>query len=366
MIGPSAQVDDDDGDESGAARAKPVRVTRGSPIDYNAGQVAMPGPRHRSAAFGVSNASPSRGRRMNERMDAPLNEIAVFVAVAQTGSFTRAAEQIGSSKSNVGKAVQRLEARLGTRLFQRTTRAVRLTEDGETYLVAAQDALDGLREAEQQLASRRSEPAGRVRIDLPAGFGRLLLPSFNALRARYPKITLELALTDRMSDPIGEGWDVVVRIGVLPDDSELTVRKLCDLRLGLYASPDYLARRGAVEDIAALAGHDAIVFRGPSGRLRGWSLREGNASREYAAQPVLVVSDGQALVEAALSGFGIAQIHDRVASGHVKAGRLVHVLPQCDVDGPPVHAIISLGQKMAAKTRAVVNHLADVLREDAV
>ncbi|MHC5804554.1 LysR substrate-binding domain-containing protein, partial [Streptococcus pyogenes] len=79
------------------------------------------------------------------------------------------------------------------------------------------------------------------------------------------------------------------------------------------ASPDYLARRGAVEDIAALAGHDAIVFLGPSGRLRGWSLREGNASREYAAQPVLVVSDGQALVEAALSGFGIAQIHDRVA-----------------------------------------------------
>lgn len=88
---------------------------------------------------------------MNERADAPINEIAVFVAVAQTGSFTRAAEEMGNSKSNVGKAVQRLEARLGTRLFQRTTRAVRLTEDGETYLQAARDALDGLREAEQQL-----------------------------------------------------------------------------------------------------------------------------------------------------------------------------------------------------------------------
>ncbi|MGE8471239.1 MAG: LysR family transcriptional regulator, partial [Paraburkholderia hospita] len=174
---------------------------------------------------------------MNERADAPINEIAVFVAVAQSGSFTRAAEEIGSSKSNVGKAVQRLEARLGTKLFQRTTRAVRLTEDGETYLQAAQQALDGLRDAEQQLASRRSEPAGRVKIDLPAGFGRLLLPSFIQLRDKHPKITLEVALTDRMSDPIGEGWDVVVRIGALPDDSELTVRKLCDLRLGLYASP---------------------------------------------------------------------------------------------------------------------------------
>ncbi|WP_109481262.1 LysR family transcriptional regulator [Paraburkholderia sp. C35] len=301
---------------------------------------------------------------MNERADAPVNEIAVFVAVAQSGSFTRAAEEIGSSKSNVGKAVQRLEARLGTKLFQRTTRAVRLTEDGETYLQAAQQALDGLREAEQQLASRRSEPAGRVKIDLPAGFGRLLLPSFIELREKHPKITLEVALTDRMSDPIGEGWDVVVRIGALPDDSELTVRKLCDLRLGLYASPDYIGRRGEIRDIGALASHDAIVFRGPSGRLRAWSLQDGDAVRDYSPQPVLVLADGQALVEAAVAGFGIAQILDRVALPHVAAGRLVHLLPQTDVDGPPVHAIISLGQKMAAKTRAVVNHLAETLQRD--
>jgi DNA-binding transcriptional LysR family regulator len=299
---------------------------------------------------------------MNERMDAPLNEIAVFVAVAQTGSFTRAAEQIGSSKSNVGKAVQRLETRLGTRLFQRTTRAVRLTEDGETYLVAAQDALDGLREAEQQLASRRSEPAGRVKIDLPAGFGRLLLPSFLELREKHPKITLELALTDRMSDPVGEGWDVVVRIGALPEDSEFTVRKLCNLRLGLYASPDYLERRGSIDEIAGLAAHDAIVFRGPAGRLRAWSLRDGEASREFVPQPVLVLADGQALVEAAVAGFGVTQILDRVALPYVQTGRLVHVLPDADVDGPPVHAIIPLGQKMAAKTRAVVNHLAETLQ----
>ncbi|WP_213779541.1 LysR family transcriptional regulator [Caballeronia sp. dw_276] len=299
---------------------------------------------------------------MSERVDAPINEIAVFVAVAQTGSFTRAAEEMGTSKSNVGKAVQRLEARLGSQLFQRTTRAVRLTEDGETYLLAAQGALDGLREAEQQLASRRAEPAGRVKIDLPAGFGRLLLPSFIQLRAKYPKLTLEMALTDRMSDPIGEGWDVVVRIGALPEDSEFTVRKLCELKLGLYASSEYLARRGEVKTLAELADHDAIVFRGPAGRLRPWTVRENNSLREIAPQPILVLADGQALVEAAVAGFGIAQIHDRVALPHVRAGRLVHLLPETDVDGPPVNAIISLGQKMAAKTRAVVNHLAETLQ----
>lgn len=301
---------------------------------------------------------------MSERVDAPINEIAVFVAVAHTGSFTRAAEEIGSSKSNVGKAVQRLEARLGSQLFQRTTRAVRLTEDGETYLLAAQEALDGLREAEQQLASRRAEPAGRVKIDLPAGFGRLLLPSFIQLREKYPKLTVEMALTDRMSDPVGEGWDVVVRIGALPDDSEFTVRKLCDLKLGLYASPEYLARRGGVKMLAELTDHDAIVFRGPTGRLRPWTARENDTVREIVPHPVLVLADGQALVEAAVAGFGIAQIHDRVALPHVRAGRLVHLLPEADVNGPPVHAIISLGQKMAAKTRAVVNHLAETLQKE--
>jgi DNA-binding transcriptional LysR family regulator len=300
---------------------------------------------------------------MNERVDAPMAEIAVFVAVANTGSFTRAAEDLGSSKSNVGKAVQRLETRLGTKLFQRTTRAVRLTEDGETYLAAAQDALDGLREAEQQLAARRSEPVGRVKIDLPMGFGRLLLPSFIQLRERYPKLTLEVALNDRMSDPIGEGWDVVVRIGILPEDSDLTVRKLCDLRLGLYASPEYLERRGKVMSLADLADHDAIVFRGPAGRLRAWTVQDGAHVREVSLSPVLVLADGQALVEAAIAGFGITQILDRVALPHVRSGRLIHLLPEADTDGPPVHAIISLGQKMAAKTRAVVNHLADTLQK---
>jgi DNA-binding transcriptional LysR family regulator len=301
---------------------------------------------------------------MNERVDAPINEIGVFVAVALSGSFTRAAEELGSSKSNVGKAVQRLEARLGTKLFQRTTRAVRLTEDGEIYLLAAQEALDALREAEQQLASRRAEPIGRVKIDLPAGFGRLLLPSFVQFREQYPKVTLELALTDRMSDPIGEGWDIVVRIGALPEDSEFTVRKLCDLRLGLYASPDYLARKGEIADLASLGAHDAIVFRGPAGRLRAWSVRDEETVRELSVPPVLVLADGQALVEAAVAGFGVTQILDRVAWPYVRAGKLVHVLPEADVEGPPVHAIISLGQKMAAKTRAVINHLAETLQKN--
>ncbi len=296
-----------------------------------------------------------------ERTDAV--DIAAFVAVAQTASFTKAAETLGTSKSNVGKAVKRLEIRLGTRLFQRTTRAVRLTEDGETYQLAAQAALDGLREAEMALAARREEPIGRVRIDLPAGFGRLLLPALASLRLRYPKITLEVALTDRMSDPVAEGWDIVVRIGELAADSEMTVRKLCDLRLGLYASPAYLDTHDTIKSTADLSGHDAVIFRGPTGRLRSWTVQEEDHQRAISPTPVLVLADGQALVDATLNGFGLAQILDRVAQPHVDAGRLRHVLPEADVAGPPVHAIIPVGWKMAAKTRAVLNHIAEDLRD---
>jgi len=301
---------------------------------------------------------------MVDRVEAQVQDIESFLAVAQTGSFTRAAEGLGTSKSNVGKAVQRLEKRLGTRLFQRTTRAVRLTEDGETYLLAAQAALEGLREAEQALAARRAEPIGRVRLDVPAGFGRLLLPFLASLQRRYPKVTLEMALTDRMSDPVAEGWDIVVRIGELPRDSEMTVRKLCDLRLGLYASPEYMRRKGDIRTVADLTTHDAVIFRGPTGRQRPWTVNDNGRERDIVMEPVLVLADGQALVDAAVSGFGIAQIFDRVARPHVAAGRLVHILPGADVDGPPVHAIIPLGQRMAAKTRAVLNHLADSLRDD--
>jgi DNA-binding transcriptional LysR family regulator len=292
----------------------------------------------------------------------PIQDIAAFVAVAEHASFTRAAEALGSSKSNVGKAVQRVEARLGTRLFQRTTRVVRLTEDGETYLEAARAALDGLREAERALSARRAEPAGRVRIDLPAGFGRLLLPGFAALRVQHPKITLDLALTDRFSDPIGEGWDIVVRIGALPDGLGIVARKLCDQRSCLYASPAYLQRRGRPAAVRELPEHDALIFRAPGGQLRPWQVADAGREIEISPPPAVVVTDGQALVESALEGLGIANIYDRVAQPYVQAGRLVEVLPESSLAGPPVHAMVPMHGRMPPKTRAVLDHMVAYLR----
>ncbi|MFG1421399.1 LysR family transcriptional regulator [Roseixanthobacter liquoris] len=295
------------------------------------------------------------------RSPPPIQDIAAFVAVAENASFTRAAEQLATSKSNVGKAVQRLEARLGTRLFQRTTRAVRLTEEGETYLDAARGALDTLGEAEVALSARRSEPVGRVRMDAPIGFGKLLLPTFASVRARYPKVTLELSLSDRQSDAVGEGWDIVIRAGALAADSSMTVRKLCDIRLGLYASPDYLKRRGPIGTVAELRDHEGIVFRSGSGTLRPWFVADAGKMVQISPEASLVTGDGRAYVDATINGLGIGQIYDRVADPHVAAGELVHVLPEADVEGPPVHALIPLGRRMPPKTRVVLNHLVDVL-----
>ncbi|CAB3757823.1 LysR family transcriptional regulator [Paraburkholderia humisilvae] len=299
---------------------------------------------------------------MVERADASISEISAFEAVGVAGSFTKAAESLGTSKSHIGKLVQRLEARLGTRLFQRTTRAVRLTEDGETYLRAVQSALGGLREAEQELAARRDEVVGRVRLDLPASFGRLLFPAILDLRQHYPALTFELGFSDKMSDPVADGWDLVIRIGELPKDSDMTVRKLCDTRFGLYASPAYLAGRGEVRSIADLAHHDAVIFRGPSGRLRPWALNDGDVIRSIAPSPALVVEDGQALIDVLANGLGISQLLDRIAQPQVESGRLQHVLPDADVDGLPIHAMIPTGQKMPLRTRVVLNRLAEFLQ----
>ncbi len=289
-------------------------------------------------------------------------DIATFVAVAQNASFTRAAEQLGTSKSNVGKAVQRLEHRLGTRLFQRTTRVVRLTEDGEIYLQAARIALDGLSEAEIALASRHEDPAGRVRLDVPVGFGRLLLPTFDTLRKRYPKITLELSLSDRQVDAVGEGWDIVVRIGLLPAEGDMTARKLCHLRLGLYASAAYLANRDPIVSVKALRYQDAVMFRSASGRIHPWTVFDGAQTVDLSPTAGIILSDGRAMVDAAINGLGIAQLFDRVAQPHVVSGELQHVLPKVDVDGAPVHALIPVGHRMPPKTRVILDHLADVLR----
>jgi DNA-binding transcriptional LysR family regulator len=190
----------------------------------------------------------------------------------------------------------------------------------------------------------------------------LLLPSFVALGERYPRLTLELAITDQVSDPVAEGWDIVVRIGELPADSEMTVRKLCDTHFGIYAAPAYLTRKGPLDSVEQLAHHSAIIFKGRNGRLRPWTVLDGDQVKDIKPEPAIIMSDTQVMIDAMVQGLGVGQILNRMADPYVREGRLLHLLPGCDTPGMPIHALIPLGQKMSARTRLVLNHLSEHLR----
>lgn len=290
-----------------------------------------------------------------------IQDIMAFIIVAQYGSFTRAAEFFGTGKAGVGKAVQRLETHLGTRLFQRTTRAVTLTEDGETYLEAARDAMDLLNNAEGILASRKEIPGGRVRLDIPAGFGGFIIPALPRLQQQFPLISLELSLSDKTSDAVGEGWDVVLRVGDLPSDGEMTVRKMCDLSLGFYASPTWLKTRPPLLNIGDMLNQPAIIYRSASGALRPWSIADGDAGRDVIPSHNTIVADGRSMVDSARAGMGIAQIFTLVGEVYATKGELTRLLPGQNIPGPPVYALIPVGRKMPLKTRVVLDFLAELM-----
>lgn len=182
-----------------------------------------------------------------------LRGITTFVTTARSSSFTEAAEQLGITKSAVGKSVARLEERLGTRLFHRSTRKLSLTSDGEAYLTSCLSALEILDSAENTLSRRQDNPAGTVRIDMPASFGRnLMMPVLLEVMNRYPALRLVLTFNDRLIDPVEEGVDLVLRLGELQSTDELIARRLSRQRLMLCASPAYVERHGQPFDVEAL------------------------------------------------------------------------------------------------------------------
>lgn len=193
---------------------------------------------------------------MNTRFDG----IAEFVAVANLGSFTAAAKELGVTKSAVGRAVSRLEARLGSKLIHRTTRRLALTADGEAWLDHCMSALAELDNGENALKLSRDAPSGRVRIDVPSAFGRLVvMPRLVDLATRFPALMLAVSFTDRRSDLFAEGIDLAVRIGSLDDTPNLVARSLGVQHLVICGAPGYLATRGTPMSPSDLAKHDCIV-----------------------------------------------------------------------------------------------------------
>lgn len=269
----------------------------------------------------------------------PFSGITVFLAAARAGNFTKAGDQLGLTKSAVGKAITRLETRLGFKLFHRTTRLTRLTSDGEAYWAACLSALDEITAAQTALASSHQVLSGRLHIDMPVAFGRrVLLPTLMDIVQPHPGISLTLTFTDATSDLLREDVDLAIRFGRLADSGHLVARRLAQQRRVICASPAYLKRHGEPTSLAALATHRCIVGT-PSGPPLAWSVRTGTEATLYTPHSSHQLSDGAAMVDAAIAGLGLVQLPVSLLRDALLAGQLQEVLPELAGPDVEVHAV---------------------------
>jgi DNA-binding transcriptional LysR family regulator len=289
---------------------------------------------------------------------ASLQGIVAFVQSVEAGSFTLAARRMALSRSAVAKSVARLESRLGVKLVNRTTRSLRLTAEGESFYESCLKALGELDAAQANLAARRRVPSGRFRVDLPLSFGRrIVAPILLEMAQHYSELQLRVSFNDRRVDLIEEGVDLAVRMGELGDSSGLIARRLFRQRSAICAAPSYLAQRGRPSTIADLSGHSCIRY-GREGRMAPWRLADpAGGTRALSPPGRLILGHGEAVLDAALAGQGLAYLPTWLMGEHLKRGALELVLPGTAVEDTPVHALWPKSRSLAPKIRVAVDEL---------
>ena len=288
------------------------------------------------------------------------SDLLLFARVADEGSFSRAAERLGLPKSTVSRRVAALESGLGERLFLRTTRKLSLTDFGRAVLGHARHVAEDVEAAQSLAAHRQAEPSGRLRVTMPNDMANLMLaPLLAEFALRYPKIALEIDLTARYVDIVGENFDVAIRIGELADDATLSARRLASFSGRLYAAPAYLARRGMPAEPEALMEHEALRVLGRTGEPARWTLTRGESRWEGVPPGRATVNSPELLMRMAIGGAGIAGVHDHFAAGHVERGELVPVLPDWRIPPVVASAVFPGRRLMPARTRAFLDALAD-------
>ncbi|WP_162515677.1 LysR family transcriptional regulator [Aeromonas sobria] len=282
-----------------------------------------------------------------------LELMGLFATVVEQGSFTRAAELLGMPKSSVSQKISRLEAQLGVRLLQRTTRKLSLTPQGELYVEHCQGLLVLARSANLAMARLRSAPAGRVRITAPEATGTLLLGKILAeFRALYPEVVLELTLSDEQEDLVGEGYDLALRAAPLKDSS-LICRRIGQVARHLVAAPAYLAAHGMPQQLSELGRYACLVHSA----MPVWPLQEGG----WRPQGACVSNSLLALREMALHDGGIALLPHHVCAGDLAAGRLQKVLPDQPIPANPFYLIYPSREHLAPALRTLMDFVAERL-----
>jgi DNA-binding transcriptional LysR family regulator len=292
-------------------------------------------------------------------MNLEPNDLLLFARVADEGSFSAAARRLGLPKSTVSRRLAALETQLGERLLLRTTRKLSLTDFGHGVLEHARQVAVESDAAAALAQHRQVEPSGRLRISMPSDFATIVLgPLMAGFIARYPAISLELDLSPRRVDLIGENFDLALRMGDLPDDATLAARQVAVFTMGLYAAPSYLRKRGRPKEPEALMTHDALRLLKRSGEPASWVLTRGDARWEGLPPGRATANSPEVLVRLACAGAGITAVSDHYAEAWVANGELVPVLPDWSLPAAPAWAVFPGRRLMPARTRVFLDALA--------
>ncbi|CAB3629330.1 LysR family transcriptional regulator [Achromobacter pestifer] len=287
-----------------------------------------------------------------------------FARVVEAGSFTKAAETLHMSKTSVTQLVQQLEARLRVRLLNRTTRQVNVTADGAAYYERVIKLLADMDDAETSLSAASAAPRGRLRVDVPSPLARMILiPALPAFHAQYPEIQLDMGVSDRLVDVIGENVDCIVRGGELTDQS-LMARRVGDLQLGVYAAPSYLERAGLPAHPRDLEDtHHRIVgyLWSRIGKAFPYAMHRGDESVHVHGRYVLAVDDGNAYLTAGLAGLGALWLPDYMARPHTARGELVPLFEDWRLDPMPLYIAFPPNRHVSAKLRLFIDWVAALM-----
>ncbi|WP_438017147.1 LysR family transcriptional regulator [Sorangium sp. So ce315] len=293
---------------------------------------------------------------------ANLNEILVFMAVVDEGSFIAGGQAMGLTRSAAGKAVNRLEDRLGVRLLNRTTRSLSLTDEGRVFYERGLQILAAVDDAEASVARPSGTPRGLLRLTVPDAFGRLVvLPLLRKYLETWPEMKMEVSFTDRQADIIEEGFDLAVRIGEAPPDTRLVSRVVARYKAVLCASPSYVAQRGEPLSIDELAGHDCLIFSSRNRRQSWRFLGDDGSWVKAQGRSRLRLDSGEALRDAAVAGLGIAFLPDFLVAADLAAGRLQQVLPDLDPGDVKIVAIYPTRRLLEPRVRRFIDLMVEEL-----
>jgi DNA-binding transcriptional LysR family regulator len=294
-----------------------------------------------------------------------LGSIEQFCRAAETGSFTGAAEILGLTPAAVSRSISRLEQRLGVRLFLRTTRAVKLTSEGELYWKECQRALEQIAEAERAITGAQNVPSGPLRISVSAAYGTFrLLPLMPAFTKLYPQIDMEISISDKIIDFVEEGFDLAIRLGI-QQDSRLVAFKLEDAMLGVFATPTYLAKKGEPRGIDDLSEHDCIQYiSSNTGRPLQWLFTDehGTAIEKPITSRMRVLNDALGAVAWVNAGGGLYQTYRFAVGDALRRGELVEVLRAYGGRSRPFSILYPQNRHLSARVRAFVEFLRSAVK----